>query len=76
MWKTLRAQIRKGIYYSLVCRELFPEKPKGCNRVVRGMGDLPYIDQNFLKESKARQKSLAIAWIDFRKFNGMFPRKV
>ena len=56
MWKILTAQI----YDSLISRKLFPEEQKGCHKGTRGMGDLLYIDQHTLKESKTRRKNVAM----------------
>ena len=61
MWKILTAQIKEEIYYSLECRELFPEEQKGCRKGTRGTDYLLYIDQHILKEAKTRGKNLAIA---------------
>ena len=63
MWKILTTQIREEIYNSLISRRLFPEKQKGCRKGSRGIGDLLYIDQHILNESKTRRKYLAMAWI-------------
>ena len=37
----------------------------------RGTGELLYIDQHILNESKTRQKNLAMAWIDHKKAYNM-----
>ena len=71
MWKVLTAQIREEIYYSLINSRLFSEKQKRCRKGTRGTGELLYIDQHILKESKARWKNLAMAWIDYRKAHDM-----
>ena len=67
MWKTLTAQVREKIYYSLTSRRLFPDLQKGCRKGSRGTADLLYIDQHILNESKTRRKNLAMAWIDYKK---------
>ena len=64
MWKILTAHIREDIYYSLKSRGLFLEEQKGWLHRSRGAGELLYIDQLILNESKTRRKNLAIAWID------------
>ena len=53
IWKILTAQIRK-IYYSLISHELFLEKQNGWHKETRRRGELLYIDQHILKESKMR----------------------
>ena len=67
MWKILRTQIRKEIYYSLKNRGLFPEEQKGGRKGARGTAELLYIDQHILNESKTRRKNLALVWIDNKK---------
>ena len=61
MWKILTAQIREEIYNSLISRGLFPEEQKGCRKGTRGTGELLYIAQHNLNESKMRRKNLAMA---------------
>ena len=39
----------------------------------RETGDLQFIDQYILKESKTRRKNVAMAWIDGKKAHNMFP---
>ena len=67
MWKILTAQIKGEIKYSLTSCGLFPEEQKGCCKGFRDTGELRYIDQDILNESKNRQNNLAMAWIDFKK---------
>ena len=74
MWKILAAQIKEEIYHLLTSCGLFPEEQKGCCKGSRGTGDLLYIDQHVLNESKTRWKNLAIAWIDYKKANDMVPQ--
>ena len=52
MWKILTIKIREEIYDSLTIRGLFPEKQKGYCKGYRGTGELLYIDQHILNESK------------------------
>ena len=70
LWKILTEQIREEIYYLLTSRRLFPDERKGCSKGSRGTGDLLYIDQHILDESKIRPKNLAMAWIDYKKSIG------
>ena len=66
MWKIPRAQIREGIYNSLIGRGLFSEELKGFGKWTRGTGELLYIDQHILNESKTGRKNLAMACIDYK----------
>ena len=71
MWKILTTQIiEEEIYYSQEIRRLFPVEQKGFHKRTRAAGDLLYIlniDQNILNESYAKQKNVAIAWVDCKK---------
>ena len=62
MWKILMAQIREKIYYSLISREIFLDKQKGCRKRTRGTEDL-YIQINTssTKVKTKRKKNLAMA---------------
>ena len=71
--KILIAQFRE-IYYSFVCRGRFPEERKKRYRRIRGTGDLQYIDQYILKESKARRKGGVMAWIDYKNVYDIVPQ--
>ena len=62
MWKMLTAQIRKEIYYSLISRGLFLEEQKGCRKEARATGEVLYVDQHIINESKTRRKILAMAF--------------
>ena len=55
MLNILTAQIRE-IYNSLISHELFPKEHKGCRKGTRRTGELLYIDQYILNESKTRRK--------------------
>ena len=59
--KILTAQIREEIYNTLTSRGLFPEDQKGCRKGSRSTGELLYIDQHILNESKTRRKNIAMA---------------
>ena len=74
MRKTLTAQIREEIYFSLTSRWLFLKQQKGCCKGSRGIGELLYIDQRILNESKTRWKNLALAWIGYKKAYDMIPQ--
>ena len=73
MWKILTAQIKEEIYHSLTSRGLFPDEQKGCCKGFRSTAELLYIDKHIVDESKTRQKSLAMAWIDYKKAYDMVP---
>ena len=64
--KIVTAQIREEIYFSLTSLGVFLEEQKGCRKRHRGTGELLYIDQHILNESKT-PKTLAMAWIDYKK---------
>ena len=74
MWKIFTTQIREEIYYSLTSRGLFPDEQKGYRKGSRGKGELLYIDQHILNESKTRRKNLDMAWIDNKKAYDMVPQ--
>ena len=74
MWKILTAQIREEIYFSLTSHGLLTKEQKGYRKGPRGTGELLYIDQHILNESKTRQKNLAMAWIDNKMPFDMVPQ--
>ena len=53
---------------------LFPEEQKGCRKGNRSTGELLYIDQHVLNESKMKWKNLALAWIDYKKEYDIVPQ--
>ena len=53
-WKISTAQIREEIYYSLTRRGLFPEERKGYCKGSKGTGEVLYIDQHILNESRRK----------------------
>ena len=65
---------QERIYYSLISCGLFPEDQKGCRKGTRGIGDLPYIDQHILNESKTRRKNLATVRIDNKEAYDVVPQ--
>ena len=74
MWKILTTQVKEEIYFSLTSCGLFPEEQKGCRKGSRGTGELLYIDQHIINESKTRRKNLAMTWIDYKKAYDMVPQ--
>ena len=67
MWKILMEQIKEEMYYLQINHGLFPEEQIECHKGTRGTGNLLYIGQHILKESKTRPKNVAMAWIDYKK---------
>ena len=53
--------------------QLLPEKQKECKKRSRGTNDLLYIDRAVIREVKSRKKSLAMAWMDYKKAYDMVP---
>ena len=74
IWKILTAQIREEIYYSLIIRGIFPDEQKRYRKKSRDTGELLYIGQNILNESKTRHKKLAMAWFVYKKVYDMVPQ--
>ena len=58
----------------LINHRLFSEEQKGCNKGTRGIGELLYINQHILQDSKTRRKNLALALIDFKNAYDMVPQ--
>ena len=74
MWKILTAQLREETYNSLTSRGFSPAEQKGCRKGFRVTGELLYIDQHILNESKNRRKNLGMAWIDYKKSYYIVPQ--
>ena len=51
-----------------------PQYQNGCCKLTVGTRESLYIDQRILKESKTKQKNLAIAWIDNKKAYDLVPQ--
>ena len=73
VWKLLTGILADEIYEHLEESCVLPEEQKGCRRKCRGTGDLLFIDKMILREVKSRKKSLAVAWIDYRKAYDLVP---
>ena len=56
MWKILMAQIREEIYDWLTSNGLFSKEQKGSCKGFSGTGELLYIDQHILNESKLKKE--------------------
>ena len=67
IWKILTAQIREQIYYSLTSCGWFQTNRKDAAK-------LHSIDRHILNESKTSRKTLAMAWIDYKKAYNIVPR--
>ena len=67
-------QIWEEIHNSLISYGLFFEEQKGFRKRTRGTGELLYIDQHILQESKTRRKNLAMVWIYDKKVYDMVPQ--
>ena len=65
--KNINSTNKRRELLPLPWRQLFPEEQKGCRKGSRGTGELLYIYQHILNESKTRRKNLAMAWIDYKK---------
>ena len=68
IWKILTAKIRQEIYYS---SRTVPQRIERIRQETRGTGELLYIDQHVIENSKTRQKNIAMAWIDTKKLYDM-----
>ena len=66
--KTLTAQIRDEILYSLMSSRIFTAELKGCHKETIGTGALLYI--HILNKSKTRLKNLVMAGIYNKKVCG------
>ena len=65
-------KIREEIFFSQMSRGMFRKEHKECCKRTRGTGT----DQHILKNSKRRQKNLAMAWIDYQKVKDMVKQKL
>ena len=73
MWKLLTGIFSEKIYSHLLDNNLLPDEQKGCRKKTRGTKDQLLIDKLVLREAKARKRSLAMAWIDYKKAYDMVP---
>ena len=72
--ENINSKNKEEIYDSLTSYGLFPEEQKGNCKGFRETGELLYIDQHILNESKTRQKNLSMAWIDYKKAYDKVPQ--
>ena len=73
IWKMLTRIISEEVYQYLDREDLLPEEQKGCRSGSWGTNDQLFIDKDVLRESKARNKNLAMCWIDYKKAFDMVP---
>ena len=73
MWKLLRGVIADQIYSHLEHQKLLLKEQKDWGKGSRETNNLLYIDRPVIKEVKARNKNLAMAWIDYKKAYDMVP---
>ena len=58
---------------SLTQKNILRDEQKGCRKGTQGTHDQLFIDKMILKESNAREKNLALGWIDYKKAYDMIP---
>ena len=73
MWKLLTGILADEIYDYLEKKMLLPEEQKRCRRKSKETDDLLFIDKMILREVRVRKKSLAVAWIDYKKACNIVP---
>ena len=75
IWKMLTGINSEEVYQYLDREDLLPEEQKGCRRGSWGINDHLFIDKGVLRETKARNKNLAMCWIDnmYKKAFDMVP---
>ena len=72
----IASNYRPMAYLPLIWKLLMgviPEEQKGCRKKSRGTNDLLFIDRAVSRKVKSRKKNLAMAWIGYKKANGMVP---
>ena len=73
MWKLLTGIVADKIYDHLMDNKAYPEEQKGCKRRSRGTKDQLLIDKTILRQARAKQRNLSMAWIDYKKAYDMVP---
>ena len=73
MWKLLTGIVADKIYDHLMDNKAYPEEQKGCKRRSRGTKDQLLIDKTILRQARAKQRNLAMSWIDYKKAYDMVP---
>ena len=67
MWKLLTSVLVEKVYAHLSEKKVLPDEQKGCRKDSRGTKEQLLIDKPILKHCKKHQRSLAMAWIDYKK---------
>ena len=68
MWKLLTGMISEDMYWFLQENEPYCRKNrKGAGKKSRGAHDLLFIDKMIMRNARAGNKNLYMAWIDYRK---------
>ena len=73
IWKLLTGILAEELYEHLEKTNLLAREQKRCKKGSRGTKDQLLIDKMIVKDCKKRLKSLAVAWIDYRKAYEMVP---
>ena len=73
MYKLLTGMISEDVYGFLDKNDLLPDKQKGARKQSRGAQDLLFIDKMVMRNARAGNKNLFMAWIDYRKAKNMLP---
>ena len=67
MWKLLTSVLVEKVYAYLSEKKVLQDEQKGCRKDSRGTKEQLLIDKPILKHCKKHQRSLAMAWIDYKK---------
>ena len=73
IWKLLTGILAEEMYEHIEKTNLLAREQKRCKKGSRGTKDQLLIDEMIVKDCKKRLKSLAVAWIDYRKAYEMVP---
>ena len=66
--------LSEDMYGFLDENDLLPDEQKGARKQPRGAHDVLFIDKMVMRNARARNKNLFMAWIDNRKAYDMLPR--
>ena len=75
MWKLLTGIFAEKIYKHLESNSLLPVEQKGCRKKSRGTKDQLLIDKAVCKKARLAHRSLAMAWVDYKKAYDMVPHE-
>lgn len=73
MYKLLTGMISEDMYGFLDENHLLPDEQKGTRKQSRRAHDLLFIDKMVMRNARARNRNLFMAWIDHRKAYHMLP---